>query len=103
MSGYACPCCGEISNLFSSGGGEVMAQQLNIPFLGKVPVDVKFGELVEGKMEIASDDEDEEDDTVQEQQPPVEPDLRPLVEQYKDGWSYPRFEGFARNIIGGGA
>lgn len=101
MSGYACPCCGEVSNLFSSGGGEVMAQQLGIPFLGKVPVDVKFGELVEGKMEAASDDEDEDEDTKQEVQPPVEPDLGPLVEQYKDGWSYPRFEEFAKTIVGG--
>lgn len=99
MSGYACPCCGEVSNLFSSGGGEVMAQQLSIPFLGRVPVDVTFGELVEGPMETGSDDEDGE----QQPQPQeiVEPDLRPLVEKYKEGWSYPRFEEFARTIIAG--
>ncbi|KAJ5280272.1 hypothetical protein N7478_005644 [Penicillium angulare] len=105
MSGYACPCCGEVSNLFSSGGGEVMAQQLGIPFLGKVPVDVKFGELVEGKMEPFSDDEDEEEgegDGVakQEEVQPAEPDDRPLVEKYPEGWSYSRFEGFAKTIIG---
>ncbi|KAJ5649724.1 uncharacterized protein N7484_003447 [Penicillium longicatenatum] len=104
MSGYACPCCGEVSNLFSSGGGEVMAQQLGIPFLGKVPVDVKFGELVEGKMEM-SDDEDEvegEDEARKTQQvETTEPDLRPLVEKYQEGWSYPRFEGFAKTIVGG--
>ena len=108
MSGYACPCCGEVSNLFSSGGGEVMAQQLNIPFLGRVPVDVKFGELVEGKLEIDTDDEDEDEDqdededtkTVQSKTP-GEPDLRPLVEKYQEGWSYPRFEEFARAIVGG--
>ncbi|KAJ6022129.1 hypothetical protein N7540_007633 [Penicillium herquei] len=100
MSGYACPCCGEVSNLFSSGGGEVMAQQLGIPFLGKVPVDVKFGELVEGKMEAFSDDEDEDGDKQQQLQP-AEPDDRPLVEKYQDGWSYPRFEEFAKTIVGG--
>ncbi|KAJ6110373.1 hypothetical protein N7486_002608 [Penicillium sp. IBT 16267x] len=106
MSGYACPCCGEVSNLFSSGGGEVMAQQLGIPFLGKVPVDVKFGELVEGKMEM-SDDEDEDDveggDGAQKTQQvePTEPDNRPLVEKYQEGWSYPRFEEFAKTIVGG--
>ncbi|KAJ5609455.1 Cytosolic Fe-S cluster assembly factor cfd1 [Penicillium herquei] len=99
MSGYACPCCGEVSNLFSSGGGEVMAQQLGIPFLGKVPVDVKFGELVEGKMEALSDDEDGEDK--QEQLQPAEPDVRPLVEKYQEGWSYPRFEEFAKVLVGG--
>lgn len=104
MSGYACPCCGEVSNLFSSGGGEVMAQQLGIPFLGKVPVDVKFGELVEGKIEPVSDDEDEEmegeDAAKQEQIQPAEPDDRPLVEKYQEGWSYSHFEEFAKAIIG---
>lgn len=104
MSGYACPCCGEVSNLFSSGGGEVMAQQLNIPFLGRVPVDVKFGELVEGKVEVGSDDEDEDEEAGEQGKPaeaPAEPDTRPLVERYQEGWSYPRFEEFARTIIGG--
>lgn len=101
MSGYACPCCGEVSNLFSSGGGEVMAQQLSIPFLGSVPVDVKFGELVEGKMEVESDDEDEEDEKGKMEVAPAESDERPLVEKYKEGWSYPRFEGFATTIIEG--
>jgi Mrp family chromosome partitioning ATPase len=101
MSGYACPCCGEVSNLFSSGGGEVMAQQLGIPFLGKVPVDVKFGELVEGKLE-ESDDENEDDEERDEQpEASAEPDSRPLVEKYKEGWSYPRFEEFAKTLLGG--
>lgn len=101
MSGYTCPCCGEVSNLFSSGGGEVMAQQLGIPFMGKVPVDVKFGELVEGSMEVES--EDEEGDGEKQAQPAqnAEVDLRPLVEKYNEGWSYPRFEEFAKTIIGG--
>lgn len=100
MSGYACPCCGEVSNLFSSGGGEVMAQQLKIPFLGRVPVDVKFGELVEGKVEVDSDDEGEGEEAAKVEEVPAEPDTRPLVERYQEGWSYPRFEEFARTIIG---
>ncbi|KAJ5665260.1 Cytosolic Fe-S cluster assembly factor cfd1 [Penicillium maclennaniae] len=103
MSGYACPCCGEVSNLFSSGGGEVMAQQLGIPFMGKVPVDVKFGELVEGKIEDSDGEDEEEEDQDQKEQPgaPMEPDLRPLVEKYKEGWSYPRFEEFAKSLLRG--
>ena len=102
MSGYACPCCGEVSNLFSSGGGQVMAQELSLPFMGSVPIDVKFGELVEGKMEAGdSDDEEEEDESprTQPQDSPAEPDDRPLVERYRDTWSYPRFEGFAQTLI----
>ncbi|KAL4903459.1 P-loop containing nucleoside triphosphate hydrolase protein [Aspergillus multicolor] len=98
MSGYTCPCCGEVSNLFSSGGGEVMAREMGVRFLGKVPVDVQFGALVEGKHAEESDDEDEED---KEQEEKVEAavDDRPLVERYRECWSYGRFEGFARTLI----
>ncbi|KAG0155610.1 hypothetical protein PDIDSM_2783 [Penicillium digitatum] len=99
MSGYACPCCGEVSNLFSSGGGQVMAQELSLPFMGSVPIDVKFGELVEGKMEAGDSDEDEESPESQPQGTPAEPDDRPLVERYRDTWSYPRFEGFAQTLM----
>ena len=48
MSGYMCPCCGEITNIFSEGGGKVMAEETGVRFLGSVPVDQSFGELVEG-------------------------------------------------------
>lgn len=102
MSGYACPCCGEVSNLFSSGGGKVMAQELSLPFMGSVPIDVKFGELVEGKMESEDSDNEDEDNVpkAEPQETPAQPDDRPLVERYRDTWSYPRFEGFAQTLIG---
>lgn len=48
MAGYMCPCCGEISNVFSKGGGEIMARECNVPFLGSVPIDTGFGAMVEG-------------------------------------------------------
>ncbi|KAJ9602138.1 cytosolic Fe-S cluster assembly factor cfd1 [Cladophialophora chaetospira] len=48
MAGYMCPCCGEISNVFSKGGGQIMAGEANVPFLGSVPIDTGFGALVEG-------------------------------------------------------
>ncbi|KAF7596606.1 cytosolic Fe-S cluster assembly factor cfd1 [Aspergillus hancockii] len=98
MSGYTCPCCGEVTNLFSSGGGKVMAQETGVRFLGAVPVDVQFGELVEGKVVDESEDEDG-DDGVQKQNQQVVVDERPLVERYKDCWSYSRFEGFAKMLI----
>lgn len=47
MAGFVCPCCGEISNVFSKGGGEVMAGEFGVQFLGGVPVDMGFGSLVE--------------------------------------------------------
>jgi Mrp family chromosome partitioning ATPase len=39
MSGFVCPKCGEVVDIFKSGGGEELANEKNIPFLGKVPID----------------------------------------------------------------
>lgn len=47
MSGFVCPNCSECTNVFSKGGGEVMAQEFNVKFLGSVPIDPQFVMLVE--------------------------------------------------------
>ncbi|KAI9829664.1 MAG: cytosolic Fe-S cluster assembly factor cfd1 [Sarea resinae] len=47
MSGFVCPSCAECTNVFSSGGGRVMAADFAVPFLGNVPIDPQFGLLVE--------------------------------------------------------
>ena len=39
MSGFVCPHCGQRSDIFGSGGGEVMAGQMGVPFLGRIPLD----------------------------------------------------------------
>jgi septum formation inhibitor-activating ATPase MinD len=39
MSGLECPKCRETINLFKSGGGEKAAEELGVPFLGRVPID----------------------------------------------------------------
>lgn len=39
MSGFVCPKCGEKTDIFKSGGGENMALEMNIPFLGRIPID----------------------------------------------------------------
>jgi len=39
MSGFICPKCGEKTDVFKSGGGENMAQQMGVPFLGRIPID----------------------------------------------------------------
>lgn len=47
MSGFVCPYCGREVDIFKSGGGEDLASELGIPFLGKIPLDpdiVKSGE-----------------------------------------------------------
>ena len=41
MSGLVCPHCHETVNIFKSGGGEALARELDLPFLGKVPMDPK--------------------------------------------------------------
>lgn len=47
MSGYICPCCGEISNVFSTGGGEEMAKREGLKFLGSLPVDTDLVTLLD--------------------------------------------------------
>jgi ATP-binding protein involved in chromosome partitioning len=39
MSGFLCPKCGEKTDIFKTGGGKNMAIEMNIPFLGKIPID----------------------------------------------------------------
>jgi ATP-binding protein involved in chromosome partitioning len=38
MSYFACSNCGHEADIFGHGGGERMAAELNIPFLGRVPI-----------------------------------------------------------------
>ena len=39
MSEYVCPHCGEIVNMFGCGGGETISKQMDVPFLGSLPID----------------------------------------------------------------
>jgi ATP-binding protein involved in chromosome partitioning len=39
MSGFKCPHCGEDIDLFKTGGGEKAARELQVPFLGRIPLD----------------------------------------------------------------
>jgi ATP-binding protein involved in chromosome partitioning len=40
MSGYECPHCGEVSDPFGSGGAQAAAGTMNMPFLGRIPLDI---------------------------------------------------------------
>jgi len=42
MSGQRCPHCGEPVPLFGQGGGEKMARETGVPFLGRIPADGKM-------------------------------------------------------------
>ena len=41
MSGYVCPHCGKREDIFRTGGGKIMADEMNVPFLGSIPIDPK--------------------------------------------------------------
>jgi ATP-binding protein involved in chromosome partitioning len=42
MSGFICPHCGKKSDVFESGGGKKIAEELNITFLGSIPIDQRI-------------------------------------------------------------
>lgn len=44
MSGFVCPECGKRVDIFKSGGGEKMAKEMDVPFLGRIPIDPKIVE-----------------------------------------------------------
>jgi len=44
MSGFVCPKCGEVTQVFPSGGGTRIAEDMNVPFLGSIPMDQKIAE-----------------------------------------------------------
>jgi len=47
MSGFVCPDCGKTVDIFSSGGGQKLADRFGVLFLGKIPLDpdiVKSGD-----------------------------------------------------------
>jgi ATP-binding protein involved in chromosome partitioning len=50
MSAFPCPHCGEPTDLFGTGGGEIVAKQLStalnadIPLMGRIPFDVRLRE-----------------------------------------------------------
>jgi ATP-binding protein involved in chromosome partitioning len=42
MSGFVCPHCGGTVDIFKSGGGETLAKEMRVPFLGRIPMDAKI-------------------------------------------------------------
>jgi len=39
MSGFVCPKCGTEINIFKTGGGQKISEDLSVPFLGSIPID----------------------------------------------------------------
>ena len=44
MSGLVCPHCSKVIDLFKKGGGEEMAKRMEVPFLGRIPLDPRIVE-----------------------------------------------------------
>ena len=55
MSGFVCPHCGEITEIFKSGGGVATAKNMNIQFLGKIPIEPKIVDSGDSGMPIVID------------------------------------------------
>jgi Mrp family chromosome partitioning ATPase len=56
MSTLTCPHCKEEIDVFKSGGGERIAAKMNVPFLGKIPLDPEIvSKCDEGKPFVAGD------------------------------------------------
>ncbi|KAF1991140.1 P-loop containing nucleoside triphosphate hydrolase protein [Aulographum hederae CBS 113979] len=106
MAGYVCPCCGEVANVFSKGGGEVMAREFGVKFLGSVPLDPAFVALVEeGRRPVyevigaGGEENGDEQEEVEEEEKPREKDPGLLVEKYTSCSLYPVFEGIVKEVL----
>lgn len=40
MSGFVCPRCSAVVDIFGSGGGEKLAAEYDVKFLGSIPIDI---------------------------------------------------------------
>ena len=56
MSGFLCPHCNQEVNIFSKGGGKNAAKELNLPFLGAIPLDPGIVPLADAGKPIVSSD-----------------------------------------------
>ncbi|MCJ1392774.1 cytosolic Fe-S cluster assembly factor cfd1 [Xylographa bjoerkii] len=116
MSGYVCECCGVATNLFSKGGGEVMAREFGVGFLGGVPLDSQWGVLVEEGVRptygaVVKDGveehgnggvtDEEEDDDLETKMSTVQRGMDEglLVDKYRSCSLYPVFEGIAKQVV----
>ncbi|BEJ14886.1 hypothetical protein CspHIS471_0406530 [Cutaneotrichosporon sp. HIS471] len=97
MAGYVCPCCDEISDLFGSGGGERLAEEQHIEFLGRVPIDTQLVRLLDAvsKGEIPGADTDEGKVAVNEENK----DEFPLLDKYNATTSSKVWKDIAKRVV----
>ena len=57
MSGFVCPDCNKRYDIFGSGGAQQRAKELEVPFLGDVPINMQIRELGDaGRVHASLDD-----------------------------------------------
>jgi ATP-binding protein involved in chromosome partitioning len=54
MSGFVCPHCGQPTDILLSGGGAKLAQEMEVPFLGKIPLDARLARASDNGTPYAS-------------------------------------------------
>lgn len=103
MAGFVCPNCSECTNVFSKGGGQVMAQEFNVPFLGSVPIDPMFIRLIEeGRRPVYPEGTiiQGQDMQTKAQTNGIEAaDTDPLVDKYISCSLSPIFQGIVRQLL----
>jgi Mrp family chromosome partitioning ATPase len=98
MSGFVCPHCMECTNVFSKGGGEVMARESGHVFLGSVPIDPAWVRLVEeGRRPTYPEGTVIEGQDVGREEKEGD-DEGLLVEKYTSCSLYPLFNGMVRQL-----
>lgn len=51
-----CPDCGKEFRIFGESGIDALAEELDLPVLGKMPIDTKLAELADGSFHLAEND-----------------------------------------------
>jgi Mrp family chromosome partitioning ATPase len=54
MSSYKCRCCGDVVNLFGQDKGKGLANMMDVPFLGSVPIDPLFSEAADAGVPVVN-------------------------------------------------
>uniref|UniRef100_A0A7V5XGS5 Iron-sulfur cluster carrier protein n=1 Tax=Thermodesulfobacterium geofontis TaxID=1295609 RepID=A0A7V5XGS5_9BACT len=73
MSGFICPHCGKPVDIFKKGGGQKLADELGVRFLGRIPVDPRIVDTGDAG--------------------------KPIIAAYPEGVTAKAFEELVRNII----
>lgn len=111
MAGFVCPSCSECTNVFSKGGGEIMARDYNVPFLGSIPIDPAFvmlieegkrptypkGTVIQGNDMSTKETDGHAEEASREEEAKKEPGA--LVDKYTDCSLYPLFDSIVKQVV----